>query len=511
MIELVMHIVKNDMVIHTEKTEMMRLVVKIEYVGKIADMFDKILRDYYENVGITHETSVACTSQQNGIVKRRNRTLVEVARTMLIFSKAPLFLCAEAVSTTCYTQNHSLIRSAITRTPYELMHDKQPDLLYLHVFGSLCYPINDSEDLGIVPNPIPHPPYVPPTKNDWDVLFQLMFDEFFNPSPSVVSLVPVAAARRPIDPTGSFVSTSLEQGTPSASTSSTQEQEHSLIISQGVKESLKTPHFHDGPLHKTLHEESTLQGSSSNVRPSHTPFELFGRWTKNHPIANVIGDPSRSVSIRKQLKIDALWCYFDAFLTSIEPKKFKEAMTELSWIDSIQEEIHEFERLQVWELVRCLNRFRQEEGIDFEESYAPVARIEAIRIFIASVANKNMTIYQIDVKTAFLNGKLREVVYVSKPKGFVDQDKPNHVYRLNKELYGLKQAPRMWYDMLSSFLLSQEFSKGAVDLTLFTRKVGRDILLKYGMLYVDSVDAPIMDKTKPDEDLQRKPVDPRHY
>ncbi|GJX30465.1 retrovirus-related pol polyprotein from transposon TNT 1-94 [Tanacetum coccineum] len=121
--------------------------------------------------------------------------------------------------------------------------------------------------------------------------------------------------------------------------------------------------------------------------------------------------------------------------------------------------------------------YRQEEGIDFEELFAPVARLEAIRIFIANAANKNMTIYQMDVKTAFLNGQLCEVVYVSQPEGFVDQDKPNHVYRLKKALYGLKQAPRTWYDMLSSFLLSQEFSKGAVDLTLFTRKAGRDILL----------------------------------
>ncbi|GJR92100.1 retrovirus-related pol polyprotein from transposon TNT 1-94 [Tanacetum coccineum] len=191
-------------------------------------------------------------------------------------------------------------------------------------------------------------------------------------------------------------------------------------------------------------------------------------------------------------------------------------MLEPSWIDAMQEEIHEFERLQVWELVPCpdlvmliklkwifkvkkdecggvlknkarlvAKGYRQEEGIDFEESFAPVARIEAIRIFIANAATKNMTIYQMDVKTAFLNGELREVVYVSQPEGFVDPDKPNHVYRLKKALYGLKQAPRAWYDMLSSFLLSQEFSKGAVDPTLFTRKAGCDILLV--QIYVDDI------------------------
>ncbi|GJV55401.1 retrovirus-related pol polyprotein from transposon TNT 1-94 [Tanacetum coccineum] len=116
-----------------------------------------------------------------------------------------------------------------------------------------------------------------------------------------------------------------------------------------------------------------------------------------------------------------------------------------------------------------------------------------------------------DVKTAFLNGKLHEVVYVSQLEGFIDKDKPNHVYRLKKELYGLKQALRVWYDMLSSFLLSQEFSKGAVDPTLFTRKASRDILLKYGMLSSDPIDTPMVEKSKLDEDLQGKPVDPTHY
>ncbi|GJW35344.1 retrovirus-related pol polyprotein from transposon TNT 1-94 [Tanacetum coccineum] len=220
--------------------------------------------------------------------------------------------------------------------------------------------------------------------------------------------------------------------------------------------------------------------------------------------------------------------------------------------------------------------FRQEEGINFEESFAPVARIEAIRIFVANAANKNMTIFQMDVKTAFLNGELKEEVYVSQPEGFVDQDNPSHVYKLKKALYGLKQAPRAWYDMLSSFLISQHFSKGAVDPTLFTRKARNDLLLvqiyvddiifastntalcnefanlmttkfkmsmmgqmsfflglqisqsprgiflnqskyaseiikKYGLLTSDSVDTPMVEKNKLDEDLQGKPVDATLY
>ncbi|GJX80119.1 retrovirus-related pol polyprotein from transposon TNT 1-94 [Tanacetum coccineum] len=137
--------------------------------------------------------------------------------------------------------------------------------------------------------------------------------------------------------------------------------------------------------------------------------------------------------------------------------------------------------------------YRQEEGIDFEESFAPVARLEAIRIFLAFVAHMNMVVPQMDVKTAFLNGNLQKEVYVRQSDGFVDPDNPNHVYKLKKALYGLKQAPRAWYDMLSSFLISQDFSKGSVDPTLFI------------------LDTPMVEKSKLDEDKKGKAVDPSHY
>ncbi|GJV38997.1 retrovirus-related pol polyprotein from transposon TNT 1-94 [Tanacetum coccineum] len=434
------------------------------------EFVNQTLREWYENVGITHQTSVARTPQQNGVVERRNRTLVKAARIMLIFSKSPLFLWAEAINTACYTQNRSLIRHRYNKTPYELMQDKKPDLSFFHVFGRASLyeflpPVQDSYKPYFSTNLVFHH-----TKIDWDRLFQPMFDEFFNPPTIVVSPVQEVATPRAEVLADSPVSTSIDQDAPSTN--------------------------------------STSQGSSSNVIPLHTPFEHLGRWTKDHPIANVIGDPSRFVSTRKQLNTDAMWCYFDAFLTSVESKNFKQAMTEPSWIDAMHEEIHKFERLEVWELVPCPNNvfliklkwiykvktdesgrvlknkarlvaqgFRQEKGIDFEESFAPVARIEAIRIFVAYATHKNTMIYQMDVKTAFLNGELKEEVYVSQPEGFVDQDNPSHVYKLKKALYGLKQAPRAWYDMLSSFLISPQFSKGAVDPTLFTWHTRNDILL----------------------------------
>nr|GEU45523.1 copia protein [Tanacetum cinerariifolium] len=155
--------------------------------------------------------------------------------------------------------------------------------------------------------------------------------------------------------------------------------------------------------------------------------------------------------------------------------------------------------------------YRQEEGIDFEESFDLVARLEAIRNFLAYAAHMNMVVYQMDIKTAFINGNLREEVYVSQPDGFVDRDNPNYVYKLKKALYGLKQAPRDWYDMLSSFLISQDFSKGLVDPTLFIRRDGKELLLKYGFDSCDPVDTPMVEKSKLDEDKEGKVVDPSHY
>ncbi|GJU53235.1 retrovirus-related pol polyprotein from transposon TNT 1-94 [Tanacetum coccineum] len=153
--------------------------------------------------------------------------------------------------------------------------------------------------------------------------------------------------------------------------------------------------------------------------------------------------------------------------------------------------------------------YRQEEGIGFEESLAPVVRIKAIRIFLEYAAYKNMVVFQMNVKTAFLNRILNEEVYVSQPKGFINQDHPNHVFRLKKELYGLKQAPHVWYDLLSKFLLSHKFVKGVVDLTLFTQKEGNDLIL-YGFDQCDVVDIPMVGQSKLDEDPNRAKPTKKH-
>nr|GEX85886.1 hypothetical protein [Tanacetum cinerariifolium] len=550
------------------------------------EFVNQTLRKYYEEVGISHETSVARSPQYNDVVERRNRTLIEAAHTMLIYTQALLFLWAEAVATACYTQNRSIIRLRHRNTPYELLHNKLPDLSFLHMFGTLCYPTNDSENLGklqpkadirifigytptkkafwiynrrtrriveiihvdfdelttmaseqsssgpalneMTPATISSglksssTPYVPPSRNDWDLLFQPMFDELLNPPPSVDHqaaevIAPIVDVIPPVQAysIGSPSSTTIDQDAPSLSRSHTTAETQSSVIPQDV-------------------EEDNL-----DIEVAHIGNDLlFGV-----PILeNIIGQLSRPVSTRLQLHEQALFCYYDAFLTSMEPKTYKESLTQSCWIEARQEELNEFERLEVWELVprpdkvmvitlkwiykvkldelggilknnaRLVARgYCQEEGINFEESFAPVARLEAIRIFLTYASHKNMVMYQMDVKTTFLNGNLREEVYVSQPDGFVDQDNHNHVYKLKKALYGLKQASRAWYDMLSSFLISHDFSKGSVGPTLFIRRNGNDLLLKYGFESCDPVDTPMVEKSKLDEDKEWKAVDLLHY
>ncbi|GJS44789.1 retrovirus-related pol polyprotein from transposon TNT 1-94 [Tanacetum coccineum] len=207
---------------------------------------------------------------------------------------------------------------------------------------------------------------------------------------------------------------------------------------------------------------------------------------------------------------------FTLTVSTAEPKNIKEAMADSAWIEVMQKELHQFDRLQVWELVdkpfgktiiklkwlwknkkdedqtvirnkaRLVAKgYAQEEGIDFKESFALVARLEDVRIFVAYATHNSFPIYRMDVKTAFLNGSQKEEVYVAQPDGFIDPNHPEKVYQLRKTLYGLKQAPRAWYDELSNFLMSKGFTKGTIDPTLFTIRYGEDILLV--QIYVDDI------------------------
>ncbi|GJU80410.1 retrovirus-related pol polyprotein from transposon TNT 1-94 [Tanacetum coccineum] len=228
------------------------------------EFVNQTLREYYEKVGISHETSIALSPQQNSVVKRRNHTLVEASRIMLIYAKAPLFLWAEAVATACYTQNRSMIRRRHGKTPYELLHDKPPDLSNSH--------------------------------------------------------------------------TTQETQTP--------------IISHNVEEDnhdIEVAHMGNDPYFGIpIPEVASDQSSSSDVihtivPPDHQVSEHNSKWTKDHPLENIIGNLDRPVSTRLQLHEQALFCYYDAFLTLVEPKNYKDALTQACWIEAMQEELHEFE------------------------------------------------------------------------------------------------------------------------------------------------------------------------
>nr|GEV05316.1 retrovirus-related Pol polyprotein from transposon TNT 1-94 [Tanacetum cinerariifolium] len=513
-----------DFIIKFLKMIQVRLKVSIHRIrtDNRTEFFNQMLRDYYEEVDISHETLVAHSPQQNRVVERRNCTLIEAALTMLIYAQAPLFLWVEAVATACFTQNRSIIRLRHGKTPYELLHSKLPDLSFFYVFGALCYPTNDSENLEqfstrAYRNDSWNNQFRTrakifsfnilclPSRNDWDLLFQPMFDELLNPPPSVINqapevIAPIVEVIPPVyaDLTGSPSSTTNDQDAPSPSKSHTTTEIQSSVIPQDVGD------------------------DNLDMEVAHMGNDLL------------LGVPIPDV------KLD-----------------------ELGGI------LKNKARL----VVRC---YHQEEGIDFEESFAPVSRLEALRIFLAYAAHKNMDVYQMDVKTEFLNGNLREEVYVTQSDVFVDPNNPTHVYKFKKALYGLKQAPRAWYDMLSSFLLSQDFSKGSVDPTLFIRRNGTKLLLvqiyvddiifaastlelcdlfanlmcskfkmsmmgkisfflglqisqsprgifinqskyalellkKYGFASCDPVDTPMVKKSKLDKDKEGKAVDPSHY
>nr|GEV61216.1 hypothetical protein [Tanacetum cinerariifolium] len=399
-----------DFIIKFLKMIQVRLKVSVRHIrtDNRTEFVNQTLREYYEEVGISHETSVVRSPQQNIVVERRNRTLIEATHTMLIYAQASLFLWAEAVATTenlgklqlkadigifigyASTKKAFRIYNKCTRRIVETIHVDFDELTIMASEQSSSEPVLNEPtpvtiSLGLMYKPSSLTPYVPPSRNDWDLLFQPMFDKLFNLLPSV---------------------------------------------------------DHEAP-------------------------KVIALIAKDHPLDNIICQLSRPVSTRLQLHEQALFFYYDAFLTLVEPKTYKDALTQSCWIEAMQEEFGEFERLEVWELVprpdkvmvitlkwiykvkldelggilknkaRLVARgYRQEGGIDFEESFAPVARLEAIRIFLANVAHKNMVVYQMDVKTAFLNV---DTPMVEKSK--LDEDKE-----------GKAVDPSHYRDMIGTFL-----------------------------------------------------------
>ncbi|GJX86877.1 putative ribonuclease H-like domain-containing protein [Tanacetum coccineum] len=276
--------------------------------------------------------------------------------------------------------------------------------------------------------------------------------------------------------------------------------------------------------------EADINNLDTTIQVSHIPTT---RFHKDHPLNQVIGDLQSATQTRNMSKNleehgfvstiqqrtnhkDLQNWLFACFLSQEESKKVIHALKDPSWIKTMQEELLQFKLQEVWTLVDLPNRKRaigtkwifrnkkderglvirnkarlvgqgytQEEGIDYDEVFVPVARIEAIRLFLAYASFKDFVVYEMDVKSAFLYGKIEEDVYVCQPSGFEDPDFPNRVYNVEKALYGLHQAPRAWYETLSTYLLDNEFQRGKIDKTLFIKRYKGDILLV--QVYVDDI------------------------
>nr|GEU56729.1 retrovirus-related Pol polyprotein from transposon TNT 1-94 [Tanacetum cinerariifolium] len=378
------------------------------------------------------------------------------------------YILVEAIATACFTQNRSIIHRRFNKTPYELINGRKLDISFLHVFGALCYPKNDREDIGKLGAKGLDLTYASstittqqPTEGELDLLFEAMYDDYIDTAP-----------------------------TP---TNSSSHATNIPITSQDVDELNPNSMFDGNTFVNPFVNSSTSASESSSSQ-------------------NV--DPSNMHT--NQLRSDGDMCMYTLTISTMEPKNVKEAMTNPAWIDSMQEELLQFKRLDVWVLVPApdnispltlkwlfknkheeeqtviqnksrlvVRGYRQEEGIDFEESFASVARMEAIKIFLVYTAHKSFSVFQMDVKTAFLHGSLKEDVYVCQPEGFIDADHPSHVYKLKNALYGVKQAPRAWYDELSTFLLQNHFFKGTINPALFIRRFHDDILVV--QVYVDDI------------------------
>nr|GEV55088.1 hypothetical protein [Tanacetum cinerariifolium] len=449
------------------------------------DETPETLHAYFTAERILHQTSIARTTEQNGVVERQNRTLVEAARTMLSAAKVPLFFWAEAIATACFTQNHGenldkmkekgdecifvgystqsrayRVFNKRTRMVMESIHvnfDELPQMASDQLSFDLAsdyqtMALNHDSLSPVIQRQenVPQEDRTLTTSNKLDLLFSLMFDELLNGSSKVVSKSSAASAADAPNQRQHHT-TPLNIHTTPAPTCQVPTLAPTVVSSENIHQAetyaendqvaddefiniFSTPIQDQG-------ETSSRHVDSSNMHTFYQRYPSKHRWTKDHLLEQVIGNPSQSVRTRRQLESDDEMCMFALTVSRTEPKNIKEAMADSAWIELMQEELHQFDRLDVWKLVDrplCTNvinlkwlwknkhdeentviqnksclvakGYAQKEGVDFEESFAPVARLEVVRLFIAYDAHKSFTVYQMDVKTAFLYGPLKEEV-----------------------------------------------------------------------------------------------------
>ncbi|GJT14676.1 retrovirus-related pol polyprotein from transposon TNT 1-94 [Tanacetum coccineum] len=461
-------------------------------------------RDFIEfcgSKGIKREYSNARTPQQNGVAERKNRTLIEAARTMLADSFLPNTFWAEAVSTACYVLNRVLVTKPHNKTPYELVTGKIPIISYIRPFGCHVTILNTIDHLGkfdgksdegfLVGSENQANKHAGPQEANQNTGTEDIIDAVKRSIAKDAGDAPTTSdlkiAEKPVDKEDQVFLDELER-------LKRQEQDANDAV-----EALR----------------------KDNVSPLGISFLIQTNPDQDDSEIPALEDISKNIRMlysitRRNNHKDFQHCLFACFLSQNEPKKISEALEDESWVDAMQEELLQFKIQKVWILVDLpygkkaigtkwvyrnkkdergvvvrnkarlvAQGHRQEEGIDYDEVFAPVARIEAIRIFLAFASYMGFIVYQMDVKSAFLYGKIDEEVYVSQPPGFIDPKYPKKVYKVVKALYGLHQAPRAWYATLSTFLLKHGYRRGTIDKTLFIKKDKHDIILV--QVYVDDI------------------------
>nr|GEV26574.1 hypothetical protein [Tanacetum cinerariifolium] len=351
---------------------------------------DKTLAKFFDEVGITQQFSATRTPQQNGVVERRNRTFVEATRNMLTFANLPLFLWAEAIATTCFTQNRLIIHKRFDKTLYELMNKRKPNIKFFRVFGCRCYLLNDYEDIGKLK-----------AKRDIRVFVRYSkefaaFRIYNKRTCKIHESVNIMKSSTMNVETSNVKIPWHEEEVFHESSESFQEESSSSSLNDDVQQSPEE-------VGDAYFDASTSFHDPSNVHTFYQPYPHEKKWTKDHPLHKIIGDPKSSVRTRGQLANSCL-------LSSIEPANVAETLRDANWNKKDESNLVFQNKARLVAV-----GYSQQEGIDYDETFAPVARIKAIRLFLAYAAHKDFTIFQMDVKITFFNGILKEEVYVGQP------------------------------------------------------------------------------------------------
>ncbi|KAD4586699.1 hypothetical protein E3N88_24300 [Mikania micrantha] len=433
------------------------------------------MEEFFNSKGIQQQFSARYEPQMNGVAERKNRTLIESARTMLADSKLPITFWSEAIAIACFTLNRVLIVKRHNKTCYELLQNQKPNLEHLEPFGAPCTMLKKDSKFNSK------------VENGFFLGYSLPNKRVFNKSTGVVELWYNNA-----DDQG--VSHQAEDNHPTEEgTSGAMNDDWSSEDDQDV--------FEDA----VSHDQDVDQNITNLDHDVGVPQVPVTRVHVKHPVEQIIGNPSVGVQTRSQVTnteslyaelerthgTQELWMH-SAFISQIEPKSVTEALREPAWGEKKigTRWVLQCKRDDRGVIVRNKARsvvqgFKQIEGIYYDEVFAPVARLEAIRLFLAFAAHKKFKVFQLDVKSAFLYGSLKETVYVCQPPGFEDPIHRDQVYLLDKALYSLHQAPRAWYETLSTHLIEHGFNRGQIDKTLFYREKGKDILLV--QIYVDDI------------------------